>query len=375
MLDAVIVGGGPIGSFCAQELAREGHQVLVIEEHAQVGLPVHCTGIIGAEAFRRFRLPEESIQAPLRSARLFSPLGTAVEIESGQVQAWVVDRQRFDQALARGALLAGAGFLLSTRVDTLQQLPDRVLLRARGTDEVLEIEARLCLLATGTDDALGPQAGLGPAPSVQYGAQTELPISGLRQVEVYFGRTLAPDGFAWAVPTGNGKAKVGLLSSSCPRARLREVISRGPLAARTPGLNGHPIHCRPLPSSLRRRSYCSRVLAVGDAAGHVKTTTGGGIFYGLLGATTALRFASRALESDDFSPALFSDYQAHCLRLLGREQKLGRFFRRFAAALSDQQLEATFRTLRRLDLPRRIGQSVRFDWHASDTLQAMLSLF
>jgi geranylgeranyl reductase family protein len=374
MPDVVIVGAGPIGCYCARELAEGGHRVLVVEEHGEVGLPVHCTGIIGVEAYRRFRLPEECIQAPLRAARLFSPLGTCLEIGSPEVQAWVVDRRRFDQALAKRALVAGASFLLSTRVERLERRADRVLIRAQSKGEAWEIEARLCILATGTDEELARQAGLGAGPPVHFGAQTELPVSDLAQVEVYFGRRIAPGGFAWAVPTGNGKAKVGLLTSSCPRSRLRKVITEGPLAGRTCGENGLQVQCRALPSRARRSCYSRGVLAVGDAAGHVKTTTGGGIFYGLLGAKAAVGAAGRALESSDPPEELFSGYQDYCLRVLGREQALGGLFRKLAASLTDHQLDAVFRAVRRLGLPGRIAESVRFDWHASDTMAAMRTL-
>ncbi|GAI10492.1 unnamed protein product, partial [marine sediment metagenome] len=40
---------------------------------------------------------------------------------------------------------------------------------------------------------------------------------------------------------------------------------------------------------------------VGDAAGQVKPTTGGGIYYGLLCADIAANNLHRALENDDLS--------------------------------------------------------------------------
>ena len=55
--DVVVIGAGPTGCYSACELARAGYDVLLLEEHEQVGEPQHCTGVIGLEAFEEFDLP------------------------------------------------------------------------------------------------------------------------------------------------------------------------------------------------------------------------------------------------------------------------------------------------------------------------------
>ena len=56
-IDVLIVGGGPGGLFMAARLAERGVRTLVCEEHARVGDPVHCTGVLSADSFTRFDLP------------------------------------------------------------------------------------------------------------------------------------------------------------------------------------------------------------------------------------------------------------------------------------------------------------------------------
>ena len=54
MRDVAIVGGGPGGLHVASLLARRGFEVSVYEEHRSSGAPVHCTGVLSADAFDRF---------------------------------------------------------------------------------------------------------------------------------------------------------------------------------------------------------------------------------------------------------------------------------------------------------------------------------
>ena len=69
MTDAVIIGGGPAGLFAGRQLARAGFRVTLIEEHAGIGEPVHCTGVLAADAFDAFNLPRTPVLNELRTVR------------------------------------------------------------------------------------------------------------------------------------------------------------------------------------------------------------------------------------------------------------------------------------------------------------------
>src|SRR3954466_14866822 len=94
--DVLIVGGGPGGLFMAARLARQGVRTLVCEEHAHVGDPVHCTGVLAAESFSRFDLPEEATLNQLTSVRFLSPGGIPVDYATASPLATVIDRPTFD---------------------------------------------------------------------------------------------------------------------------------------------------------------------------------------------------------------------------------------------------------------------------------------
>jgi flavin-dependent dehydrogenase len=130
-----------------------------------------------------------------------------------------------------------------------------------------------------------------------------------------------------------------------------------------------------IPLKPRPRTWGPRVMVVGDAAGQVKPTTGGGIYYSLLGARTAATVLDRALVTDDFSPGLFAGYEREWKKQLGREIQVGRWARRFYEKLSDTQVDRLFRFVKSADIPQAMldREDFSFDWHAPSILRALTS--
>lgn len=370
MYDVVVVGAGPTGCYTARQLARLGYEVLVLEEHTEIGEPVHCTGIISMEACERFDLDPTCVEAYLSSARFVSPSGQSFRVWSDDARAVVVDRSRFDQILAEQALTFGASFLLGTRANDVQVEQDHIVVTGLCLGETVSFRSSLLIIATGADDSITERLGLAQAsgPPI-FGAQLFAQPGRLEEVEVHLGRSVAPGGFAWAVPANGHGCRVGLVSHAPPRPLLSEFATeleqRGAIRR-----NGARIRCRAVPCGPRTPSFADRVLVVGDAAGQVKATTSGGIYYGLLGAEAAVNAAHRALCDGDLSARALADYERDWVRRIGAEQRTGRLLRRIHGALSDRDIDMFFWLAKRAGVPGLLSR-LQFDWHSSGLLTVL----
>src|SRR5580765_6210700 len=133
LIDVLIVGGGPGGLFMAARLAARGVRTLVCEEHARVGDPVHCTGVLSADSFAKFDLPDSATLNQLTSVRFLSPGGIPVDYATPAPLATVIDRPVFDRALADRAAASGAELRGGARVTALEVDADGVHARVGST--------------------------------------------------------------------------------------------------------------------------------------------------------------------------------------------------------------------------------------------------
>lgn len=352
----------------ARTLAQLGHDAVVLEEHDEIGVPVHCTGIIGLDAFAELNLSRDTILAVAQSARFHAADGNTVVIESDQIHAAIVDRRAFDEALAHQAVAAGAEVRAGSRVAQLE--PEQHHVRVRTvTGE--DLTARACVVACGASYRFNQQLGLGVPRVFVQSAQLDTPFPPLDQIEVHLDNRRIPGGFAWAVPFrrgGRSRVKLGLMSDRHAAASFGTFADA--LAARvgaerdswpTPRL-------KMLPLGPVRRTYASRVLAVGDAAGLVKPTTGGGIYYGLLSGHWAAETLDGALRRNQLDARRLRVYETRWRDRLGPEIRAGLAFRTIAARLDDRAI-STLMELANVDgLVPMLKRTANFNWHRDAAL-------
>lgn len=305
--DAIIIGAGPVGSSVAETIGREGYNVLILEEHRDIGSPTHCTGKLSVNAFKELNLDAVGVLNEVKGAIFHSPNSRSFQIERNNAQAYILNRKIFDKFLAEKAVKAGAMLFTEAKAKEFFKTSSSVNVIFKHKDETKNLKSRVVVGADGVNSTVARHVGLfsKKLSKLKIGVQKEFSgVSNLQPhiVELYFGRKYAPGFFAWIVPTGNDSARVGLgLSSNLggnPLKYLENFIKSHPIAkAKLKGSTSEEetVHIIPTGGVLRQ-TVTDGFIIVGDAAGQVKSTTGGGLYYGILCAKIAGKIIAKALK-------------------------------------------------------------------------------
>jgi digeranylgeranylglycerophospholipid reductase len=363
MHDVIVIGGGPAGSYTARRLAEYGHKMLVLEKNSQAGEKSCCTGIVGQECVNTFDIDTKVILRQLNSATLFSPSGNGLHIYRPETQAVVLDRAAFDISMAERAQRAGAEYRFTHRVTGIVIESGNASVTVTHHEKESILQAKVIVIASGFSPGLNERAGLGTSKDHVIGVQVETEIPGLEETEVYFG-DMAPGFFGWLVPTTPGRGRIGLLSRQDAGPHLKkwliQLAERGKIASTDAQLSYGAIPLKP-----PARTYGERIIAVGDAAGQVKPTSGGGIFYGLLSAGIAAETLNRALADEDLSSRRLAQYERSWRKKLGGEIRTGYWARKIFEKMSDRQIDRLFKIIKAGGIDEALlkAKDVSFDWH------------
>lgn len=371
--DVIVVGCGPAGAVTGRELAKKGLRVLILEEHREVGRPVHCAGLVTRRALKE--VPAEgALLNSLSAAELVTPSGRRVRIGGGGERAVVVDRAMYDRLAAEAAIDAGCSITLGARFEGLDAgslkgerrgaegsaagaRPVRAIVRDSGAR--MEVVARALIGADGVHSRVRWALGLDPPPEILPGFEAELTaVEGPQDtVQVFVGRDVAPGFFAWLIPSGEGRALLGLCCEPGP-VPARAYFERLRRSARLERFIGGARPLRYMAGSVplgpAPETHKGRALLVGDAAGQVKPVTGGGLYTGTLCARIAAETTARALENDgERSGSIergMANYERAWRREIGAELRAGRLIRRAFVNVSDDQMEELVEALDQPDL-------------------------
>jgi flavin-dependent dehydrogenase len=118
-----------------------------------------------------------------------------------------------------------------------------------------------------------------------------------------------------------------------------------------------------LPLAPIARTFGDRVVAVGDAGGIVKATTGGGIYYSLLSASMAVATLERALREDALTSPHLAAYERAWRRRLGAELRAQFRLRALSRRLDDSDIEAFFDLVRTDGVMPIVRRTAQFNEH------------
>lgn len=350
MHDVVVVGAGPAGLICAAELQKRGIGALVIERDKRIGEPVECAGLFNIDGLERLGIKRgKYVLNEIAGVRIYSPCGALSEIKAKSGKAYVAGRGEFDRFLAneyRGEISVGDAVTGAKRSGDSWKLKS-----SSGA-----VEAKRVVLATGYDCSLHKGFGMGSPEKFFHTSQYEIEGMSLEKdlVELYVG-SVAPGFFAWVIPVNESTARVGVGTLDAPgpihnymEGFLKRLKSEGRFNAKNKIVHKSggliPLYDPGLSVS------GDNVYLVGDAAGQVKATTGGGV---MIGGLCAKALARCLHDGTDYASSL-----AEMNKELGNHLLIRRVMNRFG----DEQYEHMIEFLNKPEIKKLIEERGDMDF-------------
>jgi digeranylgeranylglycerophospholipid reductase len=363
--DAVIVGGGPAGSTVAAQLADSGYEVILVEKRPHIGVPIRCGEATGnrKELSRFITVDESWISAEINGIRFIAPGGEIIERRIPQAGV-VLDRAKFDQALAMHAKSLGADIRVHTEAVGLlleNGGVKGVRIQDHTSGNTDDLRAKIVIGADGVEGFIARWAGLAShlqASAIHSAVQYRVEAERLPQdiIEIYAGRQIAPGGYAWIFPKRNGRANVGLgihplmIENTTAKHLLdRFVAERIPGAGILDTFAGGTSGTKPLKTMVG-----DGVLLVGEAAHQNNPFSGGGIMNALEGAEEATNVLCAGLRTGDLSSRYLARYDERWYKRVGRTITRLAAMRKFFYELEDKDIDNIARMLQRINRTQQL---------------------
>ena len=345
-VDLVVVGAGPGGLYAALEALKAGLTVHVFDKKTIVGTPVKCGEYFpvrkemetllpsAGEYMDVFEVPQQAISNTCKKLRVISPTGSEFEFD---FEAFILDRTVLEQMMAKEVERMGGTITLSTPVDLYLQNDEAVVGPNKG-DGVI---AKVVIAADGFPSKVAKSAGIliddymtpnNVAINYEY-LMTHLSVD-QTVTEMYMGTEFAPGGYGWIIPKGNDSANVGIgirtsySKKNHGRGYLKFFLDECPISkTRLEGGIPGPMIADVLPvDGPLSKTYAGQVMAVGDAAGMVMPTNGGGIATAMITGQIAGQTAAGHIHEQ--TP--ISEYERKWKAVLGKEMRVSTKLRRLA---------------------------------------------
>ncbi len=341
--DFIVVGAGPAGLNLALAMLENGFDVKLYDSESRIGIPQHCSGVVSKSFVDKSRIPSKLITNQLYGVEM-DISGYKIRARASIPKAYVIKRYEYEVWLAEKYLDINGSLILG-----------------KSFNEVYHGFASdgLVVDATGAVSYIRRNYG-GFLPALQYVVKLSGSDLDPGIANIYVDKNFNKDFFSWAVSTGGDKWKIGTASKNNQRRILSRVISKirdtessGIIESR---LYGHVIVGGPLSSFYDKEK---NIVYIGDSAGQVKITTGGGLYYILV-----------AVES--FIESLLNgylEYSKEFYRMLGNEFRLQKLFRNLFLKASQEEIRKVLETFSKKEVFNTLLLMGDMDFHMTSLVK------
>ena len=362
--DVIIIGCGPGGAQTARNLSQRGFSVTLLDYRINVGDKL-CTGIVGTEILNHYPEVTSYVLNESRSANIYCDNDYFLKIKKNKTQALIIDRQEFIKNISLEAKNSGAILKLQRIVSNFKISENGVEVFAKYNGKVEQYNSDVLVIASGYGSKLAKHAGFDLSEHYIYGYQTEISNVNVDRVNVFSGGNLPKGHFGWVVPTFKNKGYCGILGKEKLQNNGIEFLSdmKRKFDFETEGKT----KVWGIPISPAGRKSRSRALLVGDVAGQVKPTTGGGIYFAMRSADIASEVINDSLLTRDFSEEFYNSYSKKWDKIFKNELRVGFFARQFYESLNTDDIKGILSHIEESNL---ISKDIDFDWHSKIVMMA-----
>lgn len=317
-----------------------GLKTICLEKRKEIGVPVQCGEFMASneeveslfpkagEVASLYDLPESLKEARTRVIRIRSPSLRSYDVP---FEGYTVCRDRVDKHWANLAEREGVEIVTECLVQRVHGTEVRT---PRGV-----MKGKVIVGADGPFSIVARSVGLSPPRELAAAITCDVEGSFGDALEIYFG-SIAPGGYAWIIPK-NGTANVGLgvwhrYGGNLTQLLMKFLEKKGFSTDSWTG--GWVPEMGPV-----SRTVKDNVVLVGDAAGHVMPTNGGGVNLAMLCA----RIAGTVIADHIHGGSPLEEYETRWWDVAGQRLETGVKIKRMADQffLSDFWLELAMRLL------------------------------
>ena len=321
--DVVVIGAGPGGGTAALHCARLGLRTLILEEHKEIGVPVHCGECLSELAVQNLELelPEEVISLHVKGIRVLFPNKVEKKLTE---PGYVLEKHLFEQWLIDEAVKEGAHFKSSHKVKGLNkkfQLENQFSnWEIIGKGDSFPINTKIIIDASGVAGITSRILKNSNKIDVISGYQYEMiEVENDQYLDFYIWPKYAPEGYVWMIPKKEGRANVGLvttkksdkiksLDSFIEDTYLNKKDKVDPTWKKS-GLKIKPFGGTIPISGPRNNTIDDGLIMIGDAAGFTSPLFEGGSHLAMKSGKFASLVAKEALTKNEFSKANLEKYE------------------------------------------------------------------